>query len=68
MDIILFEANVCGGIHAGSPKSEKEKALNRINESISIGGYVSTLRQLLAIARIILKSLNPLRQAIISST
>lgn len=66
-DIILFEANVCGGIHAGSPKSEKEKALNRINETISIGGYLSTLRQLLAIARIIIKSLNPILQAIISS-
>lgn len=67
MDIILFEANVCGGIHAGSPKSEKEKALNQINKSISIGGYESTLRQLLAIARVILKSLNPLHQKIVSS-
>ena len=67
-DIILFEANVCGGIHAGSPKSEKEKVLSQINNSIAIGGYQSTLRQLRAIARVVLKSLNPLRNLIISST
>ncbi len=63
-DIVLFEANVMGGIHAGSPKTEKESSLKRIDSSIAVGGYRSSLRQLKAVARVILKSLEPLRRAI----
>lgn len=63
-DVIKFKANVCGGIHADSPKSEKDEILQRISKYISIGGYESNLRQLKAIARVILKSLEPLCQII----
>ena len=59
-DIILFEAHIMGGVHAGTPKSEKEKILEKLNNQLSIGGYASSLRQLQAIGRIILRALNPL--------
>ncbi|WKZ37708.1 MAG: hypothetical protein QY332_07155 [Anaerolineales bacterium] len=66
-DVIQFEANVMGGVHAGSPKTEKERVLKEIDSTFSVGGYASSVRQLMAIARVILKALDPLRQAINSA-
>ncbi len=62
-DVIKFEANVAVAVHAGSPKTEKEKALNTLGEHFGVGGYEPTLRQLLAIARVSIKALAPLRAA-----
>lgn len=63
-EIILFEANVMGAVHAGSPKSEKEHALKQVDSTIAVGGYASSLRQLQAIGRVVLKTLSPLRAAV----
>ncbi|MDM9583534.1 hypothetical protein [Nostoc sp. GT001] len=63
-EVVLFEANVVGAVHAGSPKKEKEHVLHEVDCHIAVGGYASSLRQLLAIARVILKTLEPLRDAI----
>lgn len=62
-EIILFEANVMGAVHADSPKTDKEEALKKIDSTIAVGGYASSLRQLQAIARVVLKALSPLRAA-----
>ena len=62
-DVIQFEANVAGAVHAGAPKTEKEKALHEVGQKIGVGGYAPTLRQLLAIARVSLRALAPLRAA-----
>jgi hypothetical protein len=66
-DIVQFEANVMGGVHTGTPRAEKEIILKQIDSTIAIGGYASSLRQLEAIARVILKTLEPLRKAINSA-
>jgi hypothetical protein len=63
-DVVLFEANIMGGVHAGSPKSEKEKILKTLNDQLSIGGYASSLRQLQAIGRVVTKALAPLTQRV----
>lgn len=60
-EIVLFEANVMGGVHAGTPKAEKERALARINSHVAIQGARVSLRQLRAIGRIVLRGLQPLR-------
>ena len=65
-DIVLFEANVMGGVHAGSPKEEKEKVLQALDDTLAIGGYRTSLRQLQAISRVVLKGLDPLRIAVLS--
>ena len=62
-EVILFEANVSGAVHAGSAKTDKELALKQVGDSLGIGGYPLALRQLLAIARVILAALRPLRDA-----
>ncbi|OGW33706.1 MAG: hypothetical protein A2X58_04160 [Nitrospirae bacterium GWC2_56_14] len=67
-DVILFEANIMGGVHAGMPKSEAEIILKTLNDQMSIGGYASSLRQLKAIGRVVLKALDPLTQNIKQKT
>ena len=62
-DIISFEANVMGGVHAGKPDTE-EAAIAQIAETLSVGGYRASLRQLQAIARITLRALAPLASLI----
>ncbi len=62
-DVVQYEANVAGAVHAGSAKTEKEKALQALGQ-LSLGGYQPALRQLLAIARVTLKALAPLRSAV----
>lgn len=63
-EVVLFEAHVMGGVHAGSAKEEKEKALQQINNVIEVGGHRSSLRQLQAIGRVVLKGLAPLGEAV----
>jgi hypothetical protein len=63
-EIVLFEAHVMGGVHAGTPKDDKERALNEIFNHVAVGGHRASLRQLQAIGRVVLKGLEPLRQAI----
>ena len=63
-DIVLFEANVMGAVHAGSPKEDKEKVLAQLNNMFQIGGHRTSLRQLQAIGRVVLRGLKPLREAV----
>lgn len=67
-DIILFEANIMGGVHAGSPKELKEQTLKKINSLYGIDGTRSSLLQLKAIARVILKALEPLKIQILQNS
>lgn len=62
-DIIQYEAHVMGGVHAGSPKSDKDEILKKI-ENLFVGGYRPSLRQLKAIARVVLKAIKPLKESI----
>lgn len=66
-DIVLFEANIMGGVHHDSPKDEKQKVLDALNSIWVIGGYRVSLRQLQAIGRVVLKGLAPLRAAVTSA-
>jgi hypothetical protein len=59
-DVVLSGATIMGAVHSGSAKSEKEKVLKAVNDQMPIGGYASSLRQLQAIGRVIIKALTPL--------
>jgi len=63
-EVILFEANIMGGVHAGVPKNDKERALAEVN-SLYIGGETrAATRQLKSISRIVVRALQPLREAV----
>lgn len=63
-DIVLFEANVMGGVHAGRPKNEREEVVNRINQVLTVHGYRASLQLLTSIGRVVLQALRPLRRAV----
>jgi hypothetical protein len=63
-EVILFEANIMGGVHAGSAKEEQEQVLQQLNEMFTLGGYRASLRQLKAIGKVILYGLQPLYDAV----
>ena len=67
-DIVLFEANIMGGIHAGSSTKDKEKVLEAFNSTTSIGGYRPSLRQLKSIDRVIHKAHDSLYEKVKSDT
>lgn len=62
-DVILFEAHVRGGVHAGTTRTEKEEDLKRIDEMARVGGFPPCLRELKAISRVVLRAVQPLRVA-----
>jgi hypothetical protein len=66
-DVVLFEANVMGAIHAGSAKEDKDRVFLELNSALAIGGHRVSLRQLKAISRVVLRGLEPLRQAVMST-
>jgi len=63
-DVVLFEANVMGGVHAGSPKNEQERVLKQVNKFFLFSGGRASLQELCSIGRIVLKALKPLRAKI----
>ncbi len=56
-DVIRYQAHVTGGVHAGKPENIKEHVMQNIDSLFLIGGHEMGTRQLLAIARIVLKAL-----------
>jgi hypothetical protein len=67
-DVILFNANVMGASHAGTARTDLEKALAQIGNALRVGGREAPLRQLQPIGRVILKALKPLREAVLEKT
>jgi len=62
-DLVRFEANVGGGVHAGTPKSDDERILADIR-AIYVGGLPAGFRQLKAVARVVLKGLSELQSEV----
>ncbi|MEU4523118.1 hypothetical protein AB0F52_30965 [Amycolatopsis sp. NPDC024027] len=59
-DLILYGANVAGGVHAGSPKSPEHATLHDTAEVLVFFGKEPALLELLGIGQVVLRSLSPL--------
>lgn len=66
-DIVLFEANVMGGVHAGSPKDEKQRVIAQINETLTVEGYRASLKLLKSIGRVVLEALKSLHHDVLKA-
>lgn len=66
-DIILYQANVAGGVHLSDPRTIQEQTIALNEDSITILGLAPGLQQLKAIGRVILKALTPLRVVVMTS-
>jgi hypothetical protein len=63
-DVIKFAANVAGGVHRTENPEDRQKLIARYAASVSLGGLPGAIRQLQAIARVTLKGLRPLIEAV----
>lgn len=63
-DVVLHAANVGGAVHAGRPRDEKQRALSALAEQMHWGGYSTGVGILLAIGRVVLRGLRPLRERV----
>lgn len=63
-DLILHMAHVEGAIHPGMPKSDEEKVLKELGQTLGIGGLPTGIRLLKAISRVVLKGLQQLKNEI----
>jgi hypothetical protein len=64
-DVVLFVANVMGGVHAGAPRTEKEKALTAVTNQLFLGGLSAATSQIGSIGRVALQGMEPLYSAIV---
>jgi len=63
-DVVKYVSNIMGGVHFDTPSNEVEIALEKIKNFILFGDLNTPLRSLRAIGRIVLKSLNPLKDKV----
>ena len=68
MILIRYLCHIEGAVHIDNPTTEEEEMLKAISENITVGGGSPVLRSICAISRVILKGLEPLKQAIITDT
>ena len=57
-EVIKQAANVEGGVHAGTPSTDRERLLSEYNAAIRIGGIAALVRALRAIADVVVQSLS----------
>ncbi len=62
-DVIKFAANVAGGVHQATP-GDRQRLINGYSSQVSMGGLPGAIRQLQAIARVALRGLCPLIEAV----
>ena len=65
-DVVLQAANVAGAVHAGRPRTPGEMQLAGIGSEIHIGGYPASVGLLLAIGRVVVRGLHPLREKVLA--
>jgi hypothetical protein len=63
-DLIDQLAHIEGGVHSGSPKTDKEKSLVQAAGMFGIGGLPAGIRMVAAIGRVVVSGLAPLRNRV----
>jgi hypothetical protein len=63
--LIKFLCHIQGAVHIDNPSSEEEKMLQAISGNITVLGGSPMTRSVYAISRVVLKGLEPLKQAIL---
>lgn len=66
-NILTYTGFVAGGIHPGSPKSEKDEILTKLSENLFIGGLPAGLSVVRAIGRVVVTALEPIYLSITHS-
>jgi hypothetical protein len=65
IDVIRFESNIMGAIHAGTPCTDAENLMREFADAFGIQGLRFSLKQLAAIGRVALRALQPIKDSIV---
>jgi hypothetical protein len=63
-DLISISANVLGGVHKGTPNTEKEQALELFNKVVIAFGHPISAAQMKPVVLVALEALEPLAEAV----
>jgi hypothetical protein len=63
-DVISYLANKAGAVHVSEPFSAKEKALAQLDATMTLAGNPPVIRTMLAVTRVVLRGLQPLRDVV----
>jgi hypothetical protein len=63
-DLIDHVSHIDGIIHAGAPSDDQERSLADLRQFMFIAGNPSGVRTIAAVGRVVLRALEPLRQAV----
>lgn len=67
-DLILYGANIAGGVHAGLPRNDREATMMAGSETVRIFGLDPSIYELVGIGQVIVKGLAPLYQQVKNET
>jgi len=67
-DLILYVANVKGGVHAGHARNRSEETLVTAGEELRVAGFDPAVYSLFGIAEAVLAGLEPLRAAVAAAS
>jgi len=62
--LLRYAAHTAGGVHFDPPKNDQERAAQALSEQMRVGGHPAGGRTLLALGRVVVRALEPLRQRI----
>lgn len=65
-EVIDYVAHVEGAVHAGAARSAKDIALREMAQQVAVGGSTPVVRSLMAVGRVVLRGLAPLRDRVIA--
>lgn len=67
-DLIDQLAHIEGAVHSGRPREAREELLTRANREIYFGDLPAGVRQIQSIARVVVRGLTPLRDAVLQTS
>jgi hypothetical protein len=63
-DLIGQLAHIEGAVHRSEPRERREVVLKEAARQVFVGGLPAGIRQIRAVARVVLRGLEPLREAV----
>lgn len=63
-DLLVYAAHTAGGVHFDPPRTDQERAAQALGEQMRVGGHPAGIRTLLAVGRVVVRALEPLRQRV----
>jgi hypothetical protein len=62
--LLRYAAHTAGGVHFDAPKNDQERAAQALGQQMRVGGHPAGVRTLLALGRVVVRAIDPLRRRV----